>query len=104
MRKVIYTMIDGDGIYGLPYCSQNEHFASQNIKDFEEKVGQYVEHKWVILGYFDSKTGELISEQKDFNYEDFIMDKPTEKITGVDTSVLADEVEGGSNETVTPLD
>ena len=95
MKKYIYTMKDGDGIYGELNTCAHKHFIAENIQTFTKKVGQYIPVEWFIVGEYESTKGEFkfYDEPELFDYEKQLAeDLAKDSSDGIETKGLVQDI------------
>lgn len=94
MKMIMYTMVDSDGLCGLPFCASSEYYVAKAIQGFYKKVGEYQPVTWKILGSYDMDTMKLESDIRDFDWNKVLSEKEIKVDTdALETSSLAREAE-----------
>lgn len=95
MKMIMYTMKNGDGVCGLPYCSSTLYHVAKSIQTFYKKVGEYEPLTWWIIGEFDMDKCVLNPcEPYLFDWEKELADVEIKVDTDcLETSELAKEAE-----------
>lgn len=67
MKMKMFSILDEDGIYGMPFTQVNEKLASVAVVNYCRKM-PFMKVDLVCLGEFDTKTG-LISAESPYSLD-----------------------------------